>query len=284
MAGPPHPQYLLAPHPQHAHIPGAVHLVSAQMRAEQTQRKRPKYTRSKTGCLTCRAKKIKCDETRPKCQRCGSGQRECTWPDPAPAKKKTPARKSSALEERASTDDSASRVSDSSSTSRDVTPSTRDLSAGVSAASVSEPERRYRDEQAYSFGNADVPANRRQAGSHSQIPPMSSLNSAAKLPPSYPSSAPSYNIGYSPNGSISSRSDSRPSTANSIPSSRFSGSGLDSGHYDGSPDLSGLEPREYPRWETLPPPRPGSHAYSYHPSQESDIMSRHYSHEHVTRI
>ena len=31
----------------------------AQIRAEQPQRKRPKYTRSKTGCLTCRAKKIK---------------------------------------------------------------------------------------------------------------------------------------------------------------------------------------------------------------------------------
>src|SRR4051812_21124917 len=28
-------------------------------RAETAQRKRPKYTRSKTGCLTCRVKKIK---------------------------------------------------------------------------------------------------------------------------------------------------------------------------------------------------------------------------------
>ncbi|PIL36188.1 transcription factor [Ganoderma sinense ZZ0214-1] len=57
------------------------------------QRKRPKYTRSKTGCLTCRAKKIKCDETKPTCVRCSHGQRECTWPEGVPTRKKpTPRR------------------------------------------------------------------------------------------------------------------------------------------------------------------------------------------------
>lgn len=59
---PAHPQqYMLAPTPiQHHHIPGAVQIVPAQPRPEQVvQRKRPKYTRSKTGCLTCRGKKIK---------------------------------------------------------------------------------------------------------------------------------------------------------------------------------------------------------------------------------
>jgi hypothetical protein len=81
-------------------------------------RKRPKYTRSKTGCLTCRHKKVKvrettfvqphrlaliphvqCDESKPKCQRCSNAQREvssfvrlttalllnvvqCAWPEP----------------------------------------------------------------------------------------------------------------------------------------------------------------------------------------------------------
>ncbi|TBU33811.1 fungal-specific transcription factor domain-containing protein [Dichomitus squalens] len=58
-----------------------------------SQRKRPKYTRSKTGCLTCRAKKIKCDETKPTCVRCSHGQRECTWPEGVPTRKKpTPRR------------------------------------------------------------------------------------------------------------------------------------------------------------------------------------------------
>ncbi|KAG8859462.1 hypothetical protein FRB91_007862 [Serendipita sp. 411] len=44
-------------------------------------RKRPKYTRSKKGCLTCRSKKIKCDERKPMCTRCEHGHRECTWPE-----------------------------------------------------------------------------------------------------------------------------------------------------------------------------------------------------------
>ncbi|KAJ3829958.1 hypothetical protein F5880DRAFT_1459682, partial [Lentinula raphanica] len=52
------------------------------------QRKRPKYTRSKTGCLTCRVKKIKCDEAKPTCARCLHGQRDCTWPEGVPARKK----------------------------------------------------------------------------------------------------------------------------------------------------------------------------------------------------
>ena len=62
--------------------------------ADTTQRRRPKYTRSKTGCMTCRQKKIKvrlvrrarlfsvlmpivqCDENKPKCHRCAHGQRD----------------------------------------------------------------------------------------------------------------------------------------------------------------------------------------------------------------
>lgn len=105
----PAPQYMLPSHTHHSHMPGAVHMVSpAQIRAEQPQRKRPKYTRSKTGCLTCRAKKIKvrtrslrelpshhtqfsffspaparhspnplkCDEGKPNCHRCEHAHRE----------------------------------------------------------------------------------------------------------------------------------------------------------------------------------------------------------------
>lgn len=39
--------------------PSSGHTVVPQPRSEPQQRKRPKYTRSKTGCLTCRVKKIK---------------------------------------------------------------------------------------------------------------------------------------------------------------------------------------------------------------------------------
>ncbi|KAH8828226.1 hypothetical protein DL96DRAFT_1602300 [Flagelloscypha sp. PMI_526] len=45
-----------------------------------TKRKRPKYTRSKNGCLTCRVKKIKCDEVHPVCTRCAQSQREVREP------------------------------------------------------------------------------------------------------------------------------------------------------------------------------------------------------------
>lgn len=109
---PTHGGYAHAPHPQapahapaqahathvyhgHGQIPGSVHLVSTgPIRTEVPQRKRPKYTRSKTGCLTCRGKKIKvllwsrplprhfsqfflkCDETKPNCTRCTNCQRD----------------------------------------------------------------------------------------------------------------------------------------------------------------------------------------------------------------
>jgi hypothetical protein len=87
-------------------------------REDNAQRKRPKYTRSKTGCLTCRVKKIKvpflrvlqvprstlsvcqCDESKPICIRCTHSQRDvrrhiqqwhfadrfcqCTWPEGVP--------------------------------------------------------------------------------------------------------------------------------------------------------------------------------------------------------
>ncbi|KAI0695478.1 hypothetical protein BC835DRAFT_1414869 [Cytidiella melzeri] len=56
---------------------------------EQCQRKRPKYTRSKTGCLTCRAKKVKCDEEKPQCARCRGGSRECVWPDSTTSRKRS---------------------------------------------------------------------------------------------------------------------------------------------------------------------------------------------------
>ncbi|KAI0663505.1 hypothetical protein C8Q70DRAFT_361513 [Cubamyces menziesii] len=83
----PNAYYTSQMHPNTAHM----HVVAAAPALRQdtgAQRKRPKYTRSKTGCLTCRGKKIKCDETKPKCMRCTHGQRECTWPEGVPTRKK----------------------------------------------------------------------------------------------------------------------------------------------------------------------------------------------------
>ncbi|KAH8685085.1 hypothetical protein BGZ61DRAFT_423526 [Ilyonectria robusta] len=38
--------------------------------------------RSKNGCLTCRVRKVKCDERRPACQRCTNGLMKCEWLEP----------------------------------------------------------------------------------------------------------------------------------------------------------------------------------------------------------
>jgi len=118
-------QYIPSPtqyyEPQHVnHSP--LHVVSSPPKSEAPQqRKRPKYTRSKTGCLTCRVKKIKCDETKPNCMRCTHGQRECTWPEGVPARKKTVTRKDS-TDARPST---ASSSTSSTPPTRDPTPPRR---------------------------------------------------------------------------------------------------------------------------------------------------------------
>ncbi|KAK0461293.1 uncharacterized protein EV420DRAFT_191786 [Desarmillaria tabescens] len=112
-------QNYLPPPPQQYYPPHSPPLTDAQ-----AQRKRPKYTRSKTGCMTCRVKKIKCDETKPNCMRCTHGQRDCTWPDGVPPRKKQPGRKDS-FDGRPST--ASSSVSEDSTTppTRDPTPPRR---------------------------------------------------------------------------------------------------------------------------------------------------------------
>uniref|UniRef100_A0A0W0F0H2 Zn(2)-C6 fungal-type domain-containing protein n=1 Tax=Moniliophthora roreri TaxID=221103 RepID=A0A0W0F0H2_MONRR len=122
MSSQPQSHYLPSPQQQYyspSHLThGQPHNPTPTMRQETTaQRKRPKYTRSKTGCLTCRVKKIKCDETKPNCMRCTHGQRDCTWPEGVPARKKSTSRKDS-TDGRPSTANSS--VSDGS------TPPTRD--------------------------------------------------------------------------------------------------------------------------------------------------------------
>lgn len=39
-------------------------------------KRRQKYTRTRTGCLTCRARRIKCDGARPTCRKCNVAKRE----------------------------------------------------------------------------------------------------------------------------------------------------------------------------------------------------------------
>ncbi|KAF2201558.1 hypothetical protein GQ43DRAFT_471698 [Delitschia confertaspora ATCC 74209] len=45
-----------------------------------------KHRRTRSGCFTCRNRRVKCDETHPICERCRKGNRECIYPEPQSAK------------------------------------------------------------------------------------------------------------------------------------------------------------------------------------------------------
>ncbi|KAL4917300.1 hypothetical protein BDW62DRAFT_184158 [Aspergillus aurantiobrunneus] len=51
-----------------------------------------KHKRTRSGCFTCRSRRIKCDESRPVCERCRKGNRECIYPSSTtgPASKPAP--------------------------------------------------------------------------------------------------------------------------------------------------------------------------------------------------
>ncbi|KAJ6013750.1 hypothetical protein N7540_008341 [Penicillium herquei] len=53
-----------------------------------------KHKRTRSGCFTCRSRRIKCDESRPVCERCRKGSRDCVYPTPAAGSSKTGTRTS----------------------------------------------------------------------------------------------------------------------------------------------------------------------------------------------
>ncbi|KAG6366185.1 hypothetical protein INS49_000361 [Diaporthe citri] len=49
-----------------------------------------KHRRTRSGCFTCRSRRVKCDETHPVCERCRKGTRDCVYPDPPSSKYSVP--------------------------------------------------------------------------------------------------------------------------------------------------------------------------------------------------
>jgi hypothetical protein len=47
------------------------------------QKLRPNYPRTRTGCMTCRQRKKKCDELKPRCVACNRNKLDCIWPLPS---------------------------------------------------------------------------------------------------------------------------------------------------------------------------------------------------------
>ncbi|BEI79980.1 hypothetical protein CcaverHIS002_0105090 [Cutaneotrichosporon cavernicola] len=72
-------------------------------------KRRQKYTRSRTGCLGCRARRIKCDEGRPICRRCVVAKREsdCVFPEQGGKKRKDSDSECSSPEHRKNSPDEA---------------------------------------------------------------------------------------------------------------------------------------------------------------------------------
>lgn len=46
-------------------------------------------TKSRSGCLVCKSRRIKCDEGRPHCQRCSTTGRRCEYEEAVPASSST---------------------------------------------------------------------------------------------------------------------------------------------------------------------------------------------------
>ncbi|KAI6046036.1 hypothetical protein EDC04DRAFT_2631659 [Pisolithus marmoratus] len=154
------------------------------------QRKRPKYTRSKTGCLTCRVKKIKCDETKPICMRCTHGQRDCTWPEGVPTRKK-PVPKKESIDGRPSTAESSGISETSTPPTRDNTPPQYTRPSAVS--------RRHSEPMVLPIG-PDPEVARRQFTSHGypplHHPSQSSVLSVIPEMSTYQPSQPRYDTTY----------------------------------------------------------------------------------------
>ncbi|KAH8702930.1 fungal-specific transcription factor domain-containing protein [Phaeosphaeriaceae sp. PMI808] len=47
---------------------------------QRTHRSRPPHSRTRAGCLTCRSRKKKCDEGKPRCAGCRRNMLDCKWP------------------------------------------------------------------------------------------------------------------------------------------------------------------------------------------------------------
>ncbi|MCJ1284509.1 hypothetical protein MMC26_003842 [Xylographa opegraphella] len=67
-----------------------------------------KHRRTRSGCYTCRSRRVKCDETHPVCKRCAKGSRDCNYPEPLSASKSTSGSKSSQTHDTIPEDDGSS--------------------------------------------------------------------------------------------------------------------------------------------------------------------------------
>lgn len=73
------PSWTAIPAPNPYSAPQPLPAPAAEASSSAASPEKPKHTRKKTGCLTCRARKVRCDEQRPTCAMCAIKGRECSW-------------------------------------------------------------------------------------------------------------------------------------------------------------------------------------------------------------
>lgn len=150
-------------------------------------RKRAFSKRSKTGCLTCRARRIKCDECKPICKNCAKSNRCCNFPDPNEIGKKKKQKKTKVSKPKINTEETT-RINDANSQTTVSNLSTlktsllHDLTSSdlINTNGVLEPQK-------ISNFNFGYPSFHQHTGSSTDratyLPPPIHYTPAATLPP-----------------------------------------------------------------------------------------------------
>ncbi|OAX85459.1 hypothetical protein ACJ72_00137 [Emergomyces africanus] len=74
------------PFPFQQHMPQLQAAHHSQFQVASVPNDHKKHKRTRSGCFTCRSRRVKCDETHPICDRCRKGNRDCVYPPPSARK------------------------------------------------------------------------------------------------------------------------------------------------------------------------------------------------------
>ncbi|KAH7382509.1 hypothetical protein DE146DRAFT_230062 [Phaeosphaeria sp. MPI-PUGE-AT-0046c] len=111
---------------QYEDVPGSMgptQGANARARRRPVPGEQVKHRRTRSGCFTCRQRRVKCDENHPTCERCRKGQRECIYPDTQSSQKST---RSGSKSGKASALDNASSPEDLGESDKERLPSIAD--------------------------------------------------------------------------------------------------------------------------------------------------------------
>ncbi|EUC36145.1 hypothetical protein COCCADRAFT_88870 [Bipolaris zeicola 26-R-13] len=102
---------------------GSVHAANSRARRRPAPGEQVKHRRTRSGCFTCRQRRVKCDENHPVCERCHKGGRECVYPDSQSSQKST---RSGSKSAKSSSADNISSPEDREEDAKERLPSIRD--------------------------------------------------------------------------------------------------------------------------------------------------------------